>query len=131
MKAKRVESDSIMLEYLEKSQRIIEVLNYRGILIAWQKLTLLPTKHSELLSLKIAQELNPDLIKALPKGCNKFVENIKDSYSNNFSKRHMWLIDLPLLIVLIVGITMEWLTFTPGTISSIIIIFFDAWSTVY
>jgi hypothetical protein len=91
----------------------------------------MPTKHSELLSLKIAQELNPDLIKALPKGCNKLVENIKDSYKNDFLVRHLWLIDIPLLIVLIVGMTVQWLQVSPGVLVSIVILCLDACSTIY
>ena len=52
-----------VVPFIEKSQKIAEVLDYKGLLIMFKKVTLSASEESLWLSNKLAEEMNPDLIK--------------------------------------------------------------------
>lgn len=53
-----------LFDLIERTQNLVKILNYKGLLIAYEKISLQPTLHSKALSHKIAEEMNPDLVKA-------------------------------------------------------------------
>ena len=98
-----------MLPYIERTQRITELFDYYGLHTAIKKITLLPTKNSELLSQSIAQDLNPDLIKLPATGFfQKLFESMINAYHNNKILRHLVLIDLILLFGLVISLACNW-----------------------
>lgn len=109
LSARKDDSVSQMLEHVERTQQVVEVLNYRGIQIALNKISLLSTSKAQKLTQRIAQELNPDLVKAQPKGLARIWEAISSTYNSSVHRRHLFLIDLPLVAILALGLVFNWL----------------------
>jgi len=88
---------------VERSQKLSEICSYQGLVIALSKVTFVPSRQSEMLSQKIAVDLNPDLKKAPAVGfIPKTIELINSCYHSSALARHLALIDGCLLSTLII-----------------------------
>lgn len=66
----------------------------------------------------------------VPKGFNRLCEIVKDTYNNDSHKRHMFLISLPLLVILVVGLACGWLNLVPGIIGACVLLLLDILATL-
>lgn len=123
--------ESSMLPMIERSQKIAELFNYQGLLIVYKKITLLPSRQSEILSQKIAVDLNPDLMKAPAVGfIPKTIEAIQTLYQSSPLTRHLILVDTTLLFVWFISIACKWAPLDNFTVATIIILFLDGLSCI-
>lgn len=87
-------------------------MNYEGLVIFFGKITLLPSKNSELLSQKIALDLNPDLISPPAEGVLPRIWELVNMYLfSSPLKRHIFFIDFALLIAILLSLLFKLASF--------------------
>lgn len=95
--------------FLERSQKITDVFKYQGLSIIFNKMTLLPTEQSKILSHKIAIDLNPDLAKQPPVGLLPIIyEYLRNIYHHNYLSRHLLLMDVNCLVLIFISLGFSW-----------------------
>jgi hypothetical protein len=101
-------------------------MHFKALNLAYKKITLLPSVQSLQLSEVIAQDLNPDLIKPPPVGLFPKLKYVFNSQIiSNELGRHLFFVNLPLLIVGIITIVAGITQFDLVLLVVIVIFFID------